>query len=137
MNLDDRKLAPHFVWLFALAAVGVALAVTKLVPSPLGPKAWVGIYAGVYGVTAAAGTFLTRTGLVRALGAFAIAAFGLGIFHYISIARHMASAGDVGSAFGTVFALLFLGAAMVGAVGGALFGLKLRKNLARPLLGRA
>lgn len=133
MNLDGRKLAPSFVWLFALASLGISIAATKLVPHPLGPKAWAGIYFAVFGAGAAAATFLTRSGALRAIGAFAIGGLGLGAFYYVAITRHAGSSG-IGGALGIVFAVVFLVVGVAGGVGGALFGLKLRKNLAGPLL---
>lgn len=131
MNLDDRKLAPNFVWLFALAALGIAIAVTKLVPGVYNPKVWAGIYAAVYGAGAVAGTFLTRTGALRSIGAFTVAGAGLGIFYYVTVSQYMQGTGMLGTRTAVLFMAVFGGAAIGGGLGGTLFGLKARQSLAR------
>ena len=60
------KLSPHFVWLFALATLGLTLLVTKLVP-PVTPKVMAGIYFALFGVGAAAATVITRTSALASI----------------------------------------------------------------------
>jgi vacuolar-type H+-ATPase subunit I/STV1 len=128
MSNLNGKLAPAFVWLFALATVGVALLVTKLIPGPISPKAMAAVYFVIFGAFATAGMFLTRAGVGASIGAFALAGASLGIFYYVVIAGS-APGSSLGQGLGLIFGVAFGVDAFAAGVAGTLFGAKLRKNL--------
>jgi hypothetical protein len=127
-NTLNGKFAPAAVWLFALATVGVALLVTKLVPGPISPKAMAAIYFVIFGAFSTAAVFMTRTSALASIGAFALAGLAIGIFYYVVIAGS-APGSTVGTALGLVFGVAFAVDAFAAGIAGTLFGLKLRKNL--------
>ncbi|MBX3158850.1 MAG: hypothetical protein KF773_22985 [Deltaproteobacteria bacterium] len=130
--MTDRKLSPNLVWLFAAGTLILAILVTKLMTSPLSPKVWGAIYFALFGAGAAASTFLTRAGALRAIGAFALGGVGLGVFYFVSIRSHMEGAGAFGTGTAIVFMIAFAIDAIVAGIAGSLFGLKVRKGLVRP-----
>lgn len=135
MDLDTRKLAPNFVWLFALAALGIAILVKNVVPTPLTPKMWAGLFAVIYGLAGATSVLTTRTNALRAVGAFALAALGLGVFTYVSIIRY-GGGGTLGTSLGVIFSVVHTVASFGGSMGGVMFGLKARKGMAGLIAGR-
>ncbi|MEO8704125.1 MAG: hypothetical protein ABI867_29000 [Kofleriaceae bacterium] len=128
MSNLNGKLAPGFVWLFALATVGVALLVTKLIPGPITPKAMAAIYFAIFGVFAAGGMFMTRASALASIGAYALAAASLGIFYYVIIAGS-APGSSLGTGLGLIFGIGFAVDAFVAGIAGTFAGLKMRKNL--------
>jgi hypothetical protein len=130
--MHNNKLSPNFAWLFAAATLGVAILTTKLMPSAQTPKVWGAIYFALFGAGATAATFLTRAGALRAIGAFALAGIGLGLFYFVEIRSHVGSAGGLGTGMATVFMIAFAADAIAAGVAGSLFGLKLRTGLAKP-----
>ena len=127
----DRKLAPNFVWLFATATLLAAIVVTKLTPTALSPKAWGAIYFALYAIGSASAVYLTRSGAFRSILAFALAGAGLGVFYFLTIRSHMASAGALGTGTAMVFMIVFTVDALAAGIAGSLFALKFRKGLAR------
>ncbi len=133
MESDDRKLNGNFVWLFAAAAFGAALVAPKLIHGVTSVKAMAGVFGMVFAAFGVASTILARTGGLRAAAAFALAGLGHGIYWYVSV--HSATSSDgaamsaIGSSVGMVLTASFGAASIVGGVGGALFGLKVRRNL--------
>lgn len=132
---DDRKLAANFVWLFAAVALGAALAVPHVVPSLMGGsiKAGAGVFAVVFGACGLASTLLARTGTLRAVGAFLLVGLAHLVIWFVRVHSAGAAAGGVANALGTVvaikLAISYGGASIVGGVGGALFGQKVRQNI--------
>ena len=122
------KLSPHFVWLFALGALGLALLITKVIP-PVTPKVMAGIYFAVFGISAAAATVITRTSALASIGAFAIAGAGLGGYYYWVITS-VAPGSGFGQSLGMVFCIAFAVDALAAGIAGTLAGLKFRKGLA-------
>lgn len=122
------KLSPHFVWLFALATLGLTLLVTKLVP-PVTPKVMAGIYFALFGVGAAAATVITRTSALASIVAFAIAGAGLGGYYYWVITS-VAPGSGLGQGLGMVFCIAFAVDALAAGISGTLAGLKVRRGLA-------
>jgi hypothetical protein len=147
---NDSKLAPNAVWLFAFATLGLAIAVTYVLPhvtTAITPKAMAGVYFAVFGAGATAAVFLSRASVWRSVGAFALAGSGIGIFYYLAIIRPLAAAASEGfgstgaSAGATIGGLvgLFYGVgfaidALAAGIAGSLFGAKLRGASASPLL---
>lgn len=135
MSNYNGKFGPNAVWLFAVFTLGVALGVTKLIPSITGaisPKAMAAVYFAVFGAGATIATFLTRARPLHAIGAFALAGVGLGAFYYLAIAGQ-APASGFAATLGILFAAGFAIDALAAAVAGTLFGLKLRKNVPRAM----
>jgi uncharacterized PurR-regulated membrane protein YhhQ (DUF165 family) len=132
---DDRKLDANFVFLFAAVALGAALALPHVAPSLLGHSIKSG--AGVFGVIFAAGgvaaTLLARTSTGRAVGAFLLVGLAHTVYWYVKIHSASSESGGAANALGTAvaikLALSFGGASIVGGVGGALFGQKVRQNI--------
>jgi len=149
---NESKLGPNAVWLFALATLGLAIAVTYVLPhvtTAITPKAMAGVYFAVFGAGATAAVFLSRASVWRSVGAFALAGSGIGIFYYLAIIRPMAAAATegfgsgVGSAGATIGGLvgLFYGVgfaidALAAGIAGSLFGAKLRNNSGGGLLAQ-
>ena len=135
MATDDRKLDGNFVWLFAAAAVGAAIVAPKFVHGVTSIKAMAGVFGLVFAAFGAASTLLARTGGWRAAGAFLLA--GIGHTVYWAITIHHANAGSegvasaLGAGIGMILVVSFGFASIVGGIGGALFGLKVRRNLKR------
>jgi hypothetical protein len=144
--MSESKLGPNAVWLFAAATLGLAIALTYIVPHIAGPmlptsmaKVIAGVYFAVFGLGATAVMYLSSAGAGRTIAAFAAGGLGAGIFYYIVVARAVAAvAGDVvnsgaASSFGSMMGLIYgvgLGVtAIAGGVAGAMFGSKLRKGL--------
>jgi hypothetical protein len=133
INDDDRKLPANLVWLFAAAAVGAAILAPKLIHGATSIKAMSGVIGVVFAAFGAASTLLARTGGLRAAGAFLLAGIGFTIYWYVSLhSRNSGNEGAVaaiGASVGMILVVAFGFASLVGGVGGALFGLKLRRNL--------
>lgn len=134
MNVQTGRLGPNTVFVFALVTLGVAIGVTKLIPhvaGPLAPKAMAAVYFALFCAGAALAALFSRAGAIRTIAAFALGGVGLGIFHYLSIARHMAAAGGtIATSTGIVFAVMFTFAAIGAGIAGTIFGLKFRNGLA-------
>lgn len=131
-NEDDRKLPANTVWLFALAALGVAIVLPKIVHLSGSVKTVAGIFALVYAAIGAASTIFARTGGLRAAGAFALSGVAHGAYWLIM----MKKAAGAGAGTGTntlimTFTVVFALASVVGGIGGTLFGLKVRRNIAK------
>lgn len=137
INIETGKLGPNAVFVFSLVTLGVVIGVTKLMPhvaGPITPKAMAAVYFALFGAGAALAALFSRAGAIRTIGAFALGGIGLGVFHYLSIARHMEAAGaTIAAGTGLVFAVMFAFAALGAGIAGTLFGLKFRKGLARPI----
>ncbi|HUJ63298.1 MAG TPA: hypothetical protein VLX92_32590 [Kofleriaceae bacterium] len=140
----DSKLPPNSTWLFALATLAVAIGVTYLIPHVVSHhltfKATCAVYLAIYGAGATLATFVSRAGIGRVIGSFAVASIGLGIFYYVVVARSVASAVDslggsegaasiAGAAIGYTYAAGFTLSAIAAGISGALFGNKLRNRL--------
>lgn len=146
---NEDKLGTKAIWLFGLATLAVAIAVTYLIPKITGPlplKAMAGIYGALFGAGAAASAFLTRASVWAVIGSSAVTSLGLAIFYYIVIGRAAASvteslggggmASSVGTMSGIIFAVIFFVVGLAGSVAGALFGHKLRDGRPSPLLAK-
>jgi hypothetical protein len=129
MTIDDRKLAPNLVWLFALAALGVAIVIPKVVHVHTIKSGCI-LYALSFAVPAVAATLLTRAGTWLAATAFALAGVAHTVYWFVTARAH-AGTGGVAMGLVTTFTAVFGLASIVGGVGGALFGQKVRRNLAR------
>jgi hypothetical protein len=136
IDQDDRQLAANFILLFALVALGAALALPHVAPKLLGHsiKSGATVYGLVFAACGLAGTLLARTGTWRAVGAFLLVGIAHTVIWFVRV--HSAGAesgGGVANALGTMvavkLALSFGGASVAGGIGGALFGLKARQNL--------
>ena len=147
---NRSKLGTNAVWLFGLATLVAAIGVTYALPhvtGPISPKVASAVYFTIYGAGATLAVLLTSAGVLRAIGALGVASIGLGTFYYIVVARATSAAAEqlgasasgasaVGSSVGLVFAIGFGVAALAGSSAGALFGAKLRRGFARPVLSR-
>ena len=135
IDQDDRKLDGNFVWLFAAVALGVALALPQVAPSLMGSsiKSGAAVFGVVFAACGVAGTLLARTGMLRAVGAFLLVGLAHTIIWFVRVHSSGAAAGGVANALGTVvaikLAISYGGASIVGGVGGALFGQKVRQNI--------
>ncbi|HEV7556389.1 MAG TPA: hypothetical protein VGO00_13070 [Kofleriaceae bacterium] len=147
---NESKLGPNAVWLFALATLGLAIAVTYVLPhvtTAITPKAMAGVYFAVFGAGATAAVFLSRASVWRSVGAFAVAGSGIGIFYYLAIIRPLAAAASegfgstassagatIGGVIGLVYGVGFAIDALAAGIAGSLFGAKLRNGAPSPLL---
>lgn len=136
MEQDDRKLDANFVWLFAAAALGVALALPHVVPSLLGGsiKSGATAFGIVFAVCGGAGTLLARTGTARAVIAFLLVGAAHLIIWYVRVHSAAADAGGtaantLGTAVAIKLAVSYGGASIAGGIAGALFGQKVRHNI--------
>ncbi len=140
MSNENTKFGPNAVWLFALGTLGVVLGVTKIIPhvvGPISPKAMAAVYFALFGGGATAAAYFTSAGAVRTIAAFTAAGLGLGIFYYVLVARAFASVGaGIASSMGLVFSVAFAVDALAAGIAGTLFGIKLRRGLARPVVAR-
>ena len=148
---NESKLGPNAVWLFSLASLGLAIAVTYVLPHITGaisPKAMAGVYFAVFGAGATAAVFLSRASVWRSVGAFAVGGLGLGIFYYVAIVRAAqaaaegfgsggsAAAAGIGAMAGIVFGVGFAVDALFAGIAGSLFGAKLRNGLPQGLAAK-
>lgn len=144
---NEDKLGTKMIWLFGLATLAVAIAVTYLIPKIVGPlplKAMAGVYGAVFGAGAAAAAFMTRANVWAVIGSSAVTSLGLAIFYYIVMGRAAASVTDslgasgasstVGMMSGMIFAVVFFFVGLAGSAAGAFFGSKLRDGRPAPLL---
>ena len=129
----DSKLSPHIVWLFAAAALAVAIGATYAVHATSW-KVYAGIYFVLFGGGAFAAGMLTRASAVQTILPFAAASAGLGAFYYAVFAKVASAAGDsFGSSAGgaasklalVIGAVVFIDA-LAASIGGAVSGMKLR-----------
>ncbi len=129
---DDRKLPANLVWLFAAAAVGAAIVAPKFIGHATSIKAMSGVFGVVFAAFGAASTLLARTGGWRAAGAFLLAGIGFTVYWYLKLHSACSGGTDVvsalGSGLGMILTVSFGFASIVGGIGGALFGLKVRRN---------
>src|SRR4051812_37296494 len=78
---NSSKLGPNSVWLFSLVTLGLAIALTYVVPritGPMTPKAFAATYFVVFGAGSMAATFLSSASAWRSVGAYAVGSVGLG-----------------------------------------------------------
>ncbi len=141
MSNENGKFGPNAVWLFALGTLAAVLGVTKIIPHVVGmisPKAMAAVYFTKFGAGATAAAYFGLAGAVRTIGAFTAASVGLGIFYYVIVARTFASVGSgIATSMGLVFSVAFAVDALAAGIAGTLFGLKLRRGLARPVVARS
>ena len=135
IDQDDRKLAANFVLLFAAVALGAALALPHVAPHLMGGsiKSAAAAFGVVFAACGVAGTLLARTGMARAVGAFLLVGLVHAVIWFVRIHSAGAESGGAANALGTAvaikLAISFGGASIVGGVGGALFGQKVRQNI--------
>ncbi len=141
MSNENGTFGANAVWLFALGTLAVVLGVTKVIPhvvGPISPKAMAAVYFALFGAGATAATFFSRADALRTIGAFTAAGVGLGIFYYVLVARAFAGAGaGIASSMGLVFSVAFAVDALAAGIAGTLFGIKLRRGLARTAVARS
>ncbi len=135
MMNNDKRLSPHFVWLFALVAVIGGLGLSFLTAKH-GLKVSAIVFFGFFGLMAFLGGYLTKASTLQAVGPFVIASFALGAVYYVIVKSVMtAAASAVGASgkldgaaatMGTVAAILIIVDALAASVGGSTFGIKLR-----------
>ncbi len=132
---DDRKLNANFVWLFAAAALGVAIVAPRFVHGVTSVKTMSGIFGAIFAAFGVASTLLARTGGWRAAGAFFVAGAGHAIYWFMMVRSATSGGGEgvaaLGTGVGVILTAAFGAASIAGGVGGALFGLKARRNLKR------
>jgi hypothetical protein len=145
---NNSKFGPNAVFLFAVATLALAIAVTYIVPhisASISPKVMAAVYFAVFGAGATAAMFLSSASALRTIGAFAIAAAGLGIFYYVVVARVVAEAaqslgatsgGGIAAASGLIFGVGFFVDALAAGIAGTLFGSKLRRGMAASPLAK-
>lgn len=138
----DKKLAPHFAWLFALGAIALGTVFAIV----LANKGW-SIVAPTVGLTfAAAGvasSYLTRASKPQAIIPMVVAGLGVGIVTFISIKHALQALSSLDGSLATgvtilaaVATLKVLGVTLVAGVGGALGGFQLRGKSFGDLLKR-
>jgi hypothetical protein len=132
----DRKLSPHFVWLFALVAVAGGVGIAYLT-APHGYKVTAGAVFAFVGLLACASAWLTRASTLGVIGPWIIASLGLAVVYFVVVKRVLggaaselgvsgAAADSLGGTVAAVFAGVVLVDALVASIGGAVFGIKLR-----------
>lgn len=135
MMNNDKRLTPHFVWIFALVAVLGGLGISFLTAGH-GWKVSAAVFFAFVGLMAFLGGYLTRANTLQAVGPFVIASAALGAVYYVIVKSVMTSAAaSVGahgkldgaaSTMGTIAAILIVIDALAASVGGATMGIKLR-----------
>jgi hypothetical protein len=132
---DDRKLAANYVWLFAAVALGAALALPHVVPSLMGGsiKSGAAAFGIVFAACGAGGTLLARTGSLRAVCAFLLVGLAHTVIWFVRVHSSADNSGALANALSTTvaikLAMSYGGASIVGGIGGALFGQKVRVNI--------
>jgi hypothetical protein len=139
--MNDRvgKLGAGYVWLFALGAVLVGAA-SGYVTAGMDAKIAQGIFLAIFAGAGFASTVLTKAKALVSVGAFLVASAGSAVAYYWMAAQAMAEAtgalgaaeagGVLGAAVGLFVAVITFVVSATGGVGGALAGLRLRKQLA-------
>jgi hypothetical protein len=132
---NDKRLSPHFVWLFALVAVIGGLGLSFLTAKH-GVKLSAIVFFGFVGLMAFLGGYLTRANGLQAVLPFVVASVALGAVYYVIVKSVMSTAADalgaqghaggVASAMGTFAAVLIFLDALAASIGGATTGIKLR-----------
>lgn len=132
---NDKRLSPHFVWLFALVAVIGGLGISFLTVGAGWKVSAVAFFVFV-GLMAFLGGYLTRASMMQAIGPFVLAALALGATYYVILkAAVNAAAGAVGagghaggaaSAMGFIAGFIIAVDALAAGIGGATTGIKLR-----------
>jgi len=125
--MSNSKLSPNSVWLFSLVTLGLAIALTYVVPritGPMTPKAFAAIYFVVFGAGSMAATYLSSASAWRSVGAYAVGSVGLGIFYYAVIAG--SAGGVIGGMMGLVFGLGFAVSALFASIAGSVAGSRIR-----------
>src|SRR5262249_10857109 len=117
------------------AALGAAIVAPKLVHGVTTVKAMSGVFGAIFAAFGIASTLLARTGGWRAAGAFALAGIGQAVYWFMMVDSATSDCGEGGAALGAgigaSLTLAFGAASIAGGIGGALFGLKIRRNLKR------
>jgi|GEM_PF-4879071 len=132
---NDKRLSPHFVWLFALVAVIGGLGLSFLTAKH-GLKVSAIVFFGFVGLMAFLGGYLTRANGLQAVLPFVIASVALGAIYYVIVKSVMATtanalganghANSAAATMGTVAAILIFIDALAASIGGATTGIKLR-----------
>lgn len=138
----DKKLAPHFAWLFAAGAVALGVVFSFVFAN----KGWTYVSASVGLSFAAAGVasaLLTRATKAQALLPMIVAGLGVGVVAYITIKSALSAVSDIGGAAATGVTILavwatlkVLGVTLVAGIGGVLGGFQLRGKTMGDLLKR-
>jgi len=128
-----ERFSPVFVWLFALVAVAGSIGLATLT-APHGYKITAAVAFGFVGSLACLAALTTRASRLQAIGPFVVAALGIGAVYFVVARRVLVGAGSaigasssVGSGVAGFLAAIVLLDALAAGIGGALFGLKLRK----------
>ncbi|MBX3274773.1 MAG: hypothetical protein KF729_31200 [Sandaracinaceae bacterium] len=139
MNEKIGKLSAHWVWLFALAAVVVGVG-AAYATAGLGSKVSSAVYFGVFLTSGFAATALTKAKALLSLSAFLLASLLSAASYYVVTMQAVAettsalgaaeAGGALGAAIGIFVAVITFFVSAAGGVGGALAGLRARKQLA-------
>ena len=127
----------HFVWFFALAAVGLSFA-SGFVTSGMGGKIASFVYFGIFAVSGFLAMAFTQAKTLAGVGAFIVASLASAGGYYLVIASATqeateamgggAEAGALGAFVGGFFALIIAVGTLVAGIGGVITGNKVRKK---------
>jgi hypothetical protein len=122
----DKKLAPHFAWMFALVAVGLGVALSFLTATHSWKVASIAIGLS-YAVTGVCTSWLTRASKPQAVIPMVIAALGIGAVYFIAVKRVLDPINHtLATGLAAIAAAKVLGVTLVAGIGGALGGFQLR-----------
>jgi hypothetical protein len=122
----DKKLAPHFAWMFALVAVGLGVALSFLTATH-GWKVAGATLGATYLAAGICTSLLTRASKPQAVIPMVVAALGIGAVYFIVVKRALDPINHtLASVIATGWAIKVLGITLVAGIGGALGGFQLR-----------
>jgi hypothetical protein len=122
----DKKLAPHFAWMFALVAVGLGVALSFLTATSGWKVASIAIGLS-YAVTGIGASWLTRASKPHAVIPMVVAALGIGAVYFIAVKRALDPIShDLATGLAAFAAIKVLAVTLAAGIGGAIGGFQLR-----------
>lgn len=131
MSNKAGTMNPHFVWLFALAAIALGIG-GGYATAGLGIKVSSAVFLGTYALAGFMATYLTRAGTGLAVLAFVVASLATAGIYY-ALVSGMSSSSDgaqIGSFIGAFAAAVALVETLVAGIGGCVAGKRIRGQAA-------
>jgi hypothetical protein len=126
MNMD-KKLAPHFAWLFGLAAVALGVAFSFLLVHHTWKTASIAIGLS-FAICGVASSWLTRATTPQAVIPMVVAALGIGAIYFIVVKRALDPINHtLATGLAAWAAIKVLAVTLAAGIGGAVGGFKLRE----------
>jgi hypothetical protein len=122
----DKKLTPHFAWLYAALALGLGVAFTFLLKNHTWKVATIAIGLS-YAVSGACASWLTRATKPQAVIPMVVAGLTIGAIYFVTIKSIFGEINQTAATMLAVYAAAkVLGVTLAAGIGGALGGFKLR-----------